>query len=463
MSEKYDLLIIGAGPGGYTAAIHAAQSGMSVALVEEREALGGTCANVGCIPSKALLHSTELYSDIASHGKKHGIIADNLHIDIKTLQERKDDVVNRLTKGVGTLMKHNKVTVLYGLGWIIDAHTVEIRSKQETTQVHCEKLLLATGSEVQGIPSIPFDGKNIISSDEALELRTIPKELVIIGAGVIGLELGSVWARLGSKVTLLEGMGEILPGWDKELARSARKEFEKQGLNFVLNARVSKAETQKKKVYLHTEDGGDAYVGDNVLVAVGRKPRLSGFNLESLDLAYTPGGRSLAVDENYQTSVENVYAIGDIIPGPMLAHKALEEAVVFIERINGVSSRLRQETIPNVVYTAPELASVGKTEEQLKEENIEYAKSKSLMSANGRSIAMDNTTGFVKVLASKANDRILGIHIFGPQASHLIAEAVSAMDFDSSSEDLRRIVHAHPTLSEVLKEASMGIIGKKVH
>lgn len=463
MAKEYDLTVMGAGPGGYVVAIQAAQAGMSVALIEKRKALGGTCANVGCIPSKALLHSTELYHDIVNNGAAHGITAEKLTIDIADLLNRKTKVVQKLTSGIETLMKHNKVDLYHGTGWIVEAHKLEVRNGKKKETLSCKKLVLAMGSEVQPIPGIPFDGTHIVGSDEAISFTDVPKELLIVGAGAIGLELGSVWARLGSRVTVLEGMAEILPGWDKELARTARKEFEKQGIRCVLDAKITEAFVKNKKVQLRAEQNDTVFTGDKLLIAVGRRPVLSGCNLEALQLELTANNRSIIVDENYQTSVKDVYAIGDIIPGPMLAHKASGDACVLIERMQGVAAKLRHETIPGVVYTAPELASVGKTEESLKKAGIAYAKGKSLMAANGRSISMGNTSGFVKVLADKKTDRVLGVHIIGPQASHLIAEAVLAMEFDGSSEDIGRITHAHPTLTEVLKEASLGVLGKKIH
>ncbi len=463
MAKKYDVIVVGAGPGGYVAAIRAAQAGMSVALIEKNKNLGGTCARVGCIPSKALLHSTELFYELKKNGATHGITASDLQMDVGVLLKQKDAVVTKLTSGVKTLMQHNKVEVYHGTGWILDAHTLEVRDGKKKETIGCKKLVLALGSEVQDIGSIPFDGTHIVSSDQAISFEKVPEDLLIVGAGAIGLELGSVWSRLGASVTILEGMADVLPGWDKELARNARKEFEKQGIKFVLNAKITKATVKNKKVEVHAEGNDEVFRGDKLLIAVGRRPTLTGCNLEALQLKRTENKRSIAVDENYETSVKDVYAIGDIVSGPMLAHKASEEASILIERMQGIPARLRYDVIPNIVYTTPELASVGKTEEALKAEGIEYAKSKSLMIANGRSISMHNTAGFVKVLADKKTDRILGVHMIGPQASHLIAEAVVSMEFDGSSEDIARSIHAHPTLTETIKEAAMGITGKKIH
>lgn len=464
MPEKYDIVILGSGPGGYVAAIRAAQLDMKVSLVEEKSSLGGTCMNIGCIPSKALLHASELFS-LMKESAQYGIISSEVKPNIKIMQDNKQKTIQTLGSGIEFLMKKNKITVYHGMGILTGSQEVTVHADKKTT-LKASRILLATGGKPQEIPGIPYDGKYIVSSTEALDFTSVPKRLLVIGGGAIGLEIGSIWSRLGSKVTILEGTAEVLPGWDPQIAKQARKLLESQGITFLLNAQAKSIKREKSSIKIAlANEKANALEADKVLLAVGRKPVHSFLdkNNNTLDFRFTNNGKQLEVNDDYQTNVPSIYAIGDLIPGPMLAHKASEEGIVAIERMNGIAARVNYSLIPKVVYTHPEIASVGLQESELKEKNIKYKKSEAKFSANGRALAMGNSAGRIKILADSNTDTVLGIHIIGPNASELANMAVVAMEFSASSEDLVRMVYAHPTLSEILKEASEGIEGHSIH
>ncbi len=469
MADKFDIVVIGGGPGGYVAAIRGAQLGLKVALVEKRKTLGGTCLNIGCIPSKALLDSTEFLHRISHQADIHGIRVATPKVDLKTMHARKDGVVEKLTGGVAGLMKANKITVYAGFGRLKDGNSVEVLEAPDakvTETLEATSIVLATGSVPQELPFLPFDGKDLVSSTEALGFPSVPKRLAVVGAGAIGLELGSVWSRLGAEVTVVEILPEILAGWDKQLAKSLRRELSKQGLTFELETKVTGVEKKKGGLVLKAQkkDGTEAgYEADKILVAVGRKPYFEGLNLEGIGIALEPEGRRISVDHQFRTSVPSVYAIGDVVKGPMLAHKAEEDGVAVAENIAGKAGHVDYRTVPNVVYTWPEVASVGSTEEALKAEGREYRAGTFPFGANGRALAMEETAGFVKVLADSATDEVLGVHILGPWASDLIGEAVTAMVFAGSAEDIARMSHPHPTLLEVVKEAALGVDSRALH
>ncbi|MCA9426672.1 MAG: dihydrolipoyl dehydrogenase [Candidatus Omnitrophica bacterium] len=456
MAEKktYDLIVIGAGPGGYVAAIKAAQLGMSVACIDKEKELGGTCLRVGCIPSKALLESSELYRETQSSFESHGIKTGKVGLNLEAMLERKDKVVGQLTRGVAGLFKKNGVEPYHGQAKILEAGKVEISAqgkKKET--IEAKRILIATGSVSASLPGVELDGDRVGTSTEALSYPEVPKHLVVIGAGYIGLELGSVWKRLGAKVTVLEYLDRILPGMDLEISKEAYKVFRKQGLEFSLKTKVTGVSVKKTKVTIEME-GKDSIDADRVLVAVGRKPNTEGLGLEKVGVALDNRGR-VEVDEDFQTNIEGIYAIGDVIRGPMLAHKAEEEGVACVEKMATGYGHVNYDAIPGVAYTHPEIASVGKTEEELKESGVSYKKGIFPFMANGRAQSLGDVEGKVKVLADADTDRILGVHIIGPRAGDLIAEAVAAIEFKASSEDMGRVVHAHPTLAEAFKEACL--------
>ncbi len=461
-SKSYDLIVIGSGPGGYVCAIRAAQLGMKVACVEKRETLGGTCLNVGCIPSKALLHSSEKFEEAGKHFEKIGIKASGITLDLKVMMAHKDSVVEANTKGIEFLFKKNKIDWLKGAGRITAKNTVAV----DGTAYNAKNIVIATGSDVVGLPGIVIDEDKIVSSTGALELDKVPTEMVVIGGGVIGLELGSVWQRLGSKVTVIEFMDQILPGMDGEIRKETQKVLKKQGIEFKLSTKVTSAKAGAKSVNLTLEhaDGGKGkkISADIVLVAVGRKAYTEGLGLEAIGVKTDDRGR-IQTDGHFKTNVEGVYAIGDVIAGPMLAHKAEDEGVVLAEMLDGQSGHIDYNLIPSVVYTWPEVASVGKTEEQLKEEGVSYKVGKFPFMANGRARAMNAMDGFVKILADAKTDRVLGCHILGAEAGTLIAEIVLGMEFGASSEDIARTCHAHPTLEEVIKEAALAVDGRPLH
>lgn len=466
--SSYDVVIIGAGPGGYVAAIRAGQLGLKTALIEKRQTLGGTCLNIGCIPSKALLDSSEFYARTKNEAEDHGIEVTSVKIDLAKMMARKEKVVSKLTGGVKMLMKSNGVDVYQGTGWLVDAGKVEVRDEggkaKETLET--KNLILANGSAPAELPFLQFDGEQVISSTEALSLKSVPKELLVVGAGAIGLEMASVWSRLGSTVTVVEIMPEILPGWDGQVAKSVRRELSKQGIDFQLETKVTGVKKNKKSLRLSAENkkGEEvSFSGERVLVAVGRRPYLEGCNLETLSLAFEEDGKHIKVNDRFETSVEGVFAIGDIVHGPMLAHKAEDEGVAVAEILAGKPGHVNYEVIPNVVYTWPEGASVGRTEEQLKEAGVEYAAGSFPFAANGRALAMDASGGFVKILAEAETDRVLGMHVVGPWASDLIAEGAAVMEFGGSAEDMARTCHAHPTLPEAVKEAALAVAGRAIH
>lgn len=467
MSETFDLVVIGGGPGGYVAAIRAAQLGMNVACVEKRGSLGGTCLNVGCIPSKALLNSSEKYEDANKHFKDHGIEVKGLSVNVATMMAHKDKIVGDLTKGIEGLFKKNKVTYLKGAGKILSASEVEVTDVENTSSVvKTARILIATGSEVMPLPGVEIDEERIVSSTGALELKEVPKKMVVIGAGVIGLEMGSVWRRLGADVTVVEFLDRVLPPMDGEVSKQFKRILDKQGMQFKLGTKVTAAKASKKGVTLTLEPaaGGaaDTLTADVVLVAIGRRPYVEGLGLDKAGVALDERGR-VAVNGNFETNIPGIYAIGDVIAGPMLAHKAEEDGVVCVERMQGQKSHIDYDLVPSVVYTHPEVAMVGKTEEQLKEAGIAYVAGKFPFMANSRARANDDIDGFVKVLSDKKTDQILGAHIIGPHAGALLAELVVAMEFSGSSEDIARTCHSHPDLNEAIKEACLAVLGRAVH
>jgi len=466
MSEQniFDLVVIGSGPGGYVAAIRGAQLGLTTALIEKEPHLGGTCLNVGCIPSKALLHSTEMYH-FAGHGAAaHGIDLSNLSISIQQLMEKKTKTVDQLRKGVQHLMKANKIEVYNGLASLAGTDTVVVRSQQTETTISAKHIVIATGSSTIELPFLPFDGETVVSSDQAIAFETVPEKLAVVGAGAIGLELGSVWARLGAQVDVIEFLPTIAPTFDKDVSKMAERLFKKQGLNFHLKTKVTGVKKVAGQTVLTAEKAGVALeiAADKILVAVGRKPFTDGLGLDTVGIETDEKGR-IIVDAHYKTSAGGVYAIGDVIPGPMLAHKAEEEAVACIERIAGQAGHVNYDVIPNVIYTDPEISSVGLTETAAKAQGIEFVSGKFNFAGNGRAIASDATDGFVKVTACKKTDKILGVQVIAKGASELIAAAVTHMEYGGSAEDLARTVHAHPTLSEAMKEAAMAVGGNAIH
>lgn len=458
MSEKFDLIVIGAGPGGYVAAIRAAQLGKRVACVEKRpgKALGGTCLNVGCIPSKALLDSSELF-DLAGHKfAKHGIKLDGVSLDLPAMMRRKDEVVKALTGGIAGLFKKYKVTPVYGAAKLVAPSKVEVAADGGPQTFEADNILLATGSEPTELPFLKFDGKRVVSSTEALAFDKVPEHLIVVGGGYIGLELGSVWKRLGSKVTVVEFLPRILPITDGEVAAAVQRILAKQGMEFHLGTKVTGATVSGDAVTVSAEANGEkkSFTGDRVLVAVGRRPHTAGLGLAEVGVTVDPKTGKVPVDSRFRTNVPGVYAIGDLIDGPMLAHKAMDEGVAFADSLAGPTPHLDYDLIPSAIYIWPEVASVGKTEEQVKESGKAYKVGKFPFAASGRARAMDETDGFVKVLTDAATDRILGVHVLGPRASDLVAEAVAVMGYAGSAEDIARLVHGHPTLTEAVGEAA---------
>ncbi len=461
MTTSFDIIIIGGGPGGYVCAIRAAQLGFSVACVEKRGALGGTCLNVGCIPSKALLDSSEKYEEATHHFADHGIKT-KVELDLKTMMARKDKVVVDLTKGIEGLFKKNKVTYITGAGQITKAGEVTV-GKDVYQAKH---IIIATGSDIMPLPGVAIDEDRIVSSTGALKLPEVPEHLVVIGGGVIGLEMGSVWKRLGSKVTVVEFLDKIGGGLDSEIAKLFQRTLEKQGFEFKLGTKVTGSTVKGKSVVLTMEPaaGGakEELKADRVLVAIGRKPYTEGLGLDKVGVKSDERGR-IVVDSHFQTNVPGIYAIGDVIAGPMLAHKAEDEGVVLAEMLAGQKPHIDYNLIPGVIYTWPEVAVVGKTEEQLKTEGVAYSVGKFPFMANSRGRAVGQVDGTVKLLADKRTDRVLGAHIIGPDAGTLIHEICIAMEFGGSSEDIARTCHAHPTLNEAVKEAALAALGRAVH
>ncbi len=463
--EAFDFAVIGAGPGGYVAAIRAAQLGLKTVLIEKNERLGGTCLNIGCIPSKALLESSEWFHN-ANHGfEAHGISAKDVAIDIKTMMNRKTEVVNTLTDGIGMLMKKNKVKVVRGTGTLKGQGKVEVDSADGKEEFEAKTIVLAMGSIPTELPFTKFDHDKIIDSTDALSMEKVPKKLIVIGAGAIGLEMGSVWARLGSEVTVVEMLPQIVPFADKQLAKMLQRSLQDLGITFNLEAKVTGAEVLKTKVKLSFEDkkGEQQTIeGDKVLVAVGRRPNPHTAGIKEAGVELDERG-FIKVDEHWQTNLEGVYAIGDLIHGPMLAHKAEDEGVAVAELVAGKPAHVNYDAIPNVVYTEPELAGVGKTEDECKKEGIKVKTGKFYFRGNGRALALGITDGLVKVVADAETDTLLGVGILGPRASELIAESVAVMEFHGSAEDIARTCHAHPTLSEAVKEAALAVDNRAIH
>ena len=459
----YQLVVIGSGPGGYVAAIRAAQLGLKVVIVEKDKTLGGTCLNVGCIPSKALLASTEHLHFARERFAAHGIIAKDIQVDLGAMMKRKLDVVGKLTSGVSYLMKKNKIEVVRGFGKLIDANTVEVTDDSGAKRtLKAQNIVLATGSVPIKLPFLKYDGKRVINSDQGIALTKVPKSMLVIGAGAIGLELGSVWRRLGSEVTVIEFLPRIAAvGFDPETSKILQRNLEKLGMKFELGTKIESAKVTDKGVELtgSNASGPVTYQADLVLVAVGRKPFTAGLDLDKAGVKLTERGR-IATNPHLQTNLPNIWALGDVIDGPMLAHKAHEEAVAVAERIAGKPGEVNYQIIPGVIYTAPEAASVGLTEEEAKEKKIEVSVGKFSFTANGRAIANDTPEGFVKIVADAKTDRVLGAHIVASNASELIAETVLLMEFGGSSEDLARTIHAHPTMSEAVKEAALAVDGR---
>jgi dihydrolipoamide dehydrogenase len=458
----YDLIVIGAGPGGYVCALRAAQLGMKVACVEKRDRLGGTCLNIGCIPSKALLQSSESFHEAEKGFAAHGIIIEGVRLDLERMHARKREVVDANTKGIEFLFKKNGVTWLKGFGRVSAPNTVEVDGKS----FRARHVVIASGSDSISLPGITIDEKRVVSSTGALELDAVPKHLVVIGGGVIGLELGSVWRRLGAEVTVVEFLDRLVPGIDGEVAKTFERTLGKQGLKFKLGHKVTGVEATETGAVVTVEKakGGAAETieADIVLVAIGRRAVSEGMGLQELGVSIDPKGR-VEVDEHYRTNIPGLYAIGDVISGPMLAHKAEEEGVALAEILAGQAGHVNYGVIPAVIYTWPEVAGIGKIEEDLKAEGVSYSVGKFPFSANGRARAMNSTDGFVKILADKKTDRLLGAHIIGPDAGTLIAELATALEFGASAEDVARVCHAHPTLNEAVKEAALAADGRALH
>lgn len=460
MVEQFDLIVIGAGPGGYVAAIRAAQLGLKVACVEREPVLGGTCLRVGCIPSKALLESSEKYHEARSSLARHGVRAEQVSLDLGAMMKRKTEIVSTLTRGIDGLFRKNNVTRFLGHGRLTGVGRVFVDGPQ-STELAATHILVATGSKPSSLGGVTLDGDRVGTSTEALAWPEVPGRLVVIGAGVIGLELGSVWRRLGSEVTVLEYLPRILPGMDSDLAAEMQKILARQGFRFVLGARVIGTTVAGQEVRVDIE-GQEPVVADRVLVATGRVPNTEGLGLEVAGIARDNRGR-IPVDEHFKTSVPGVYAIGDVIAGPMLAHKAEEEGIACVEGIVTGHGHVNYRAIPGIVYTNPEVASVGWTEDELKESGAGYRRGVFPFAANGRARCVDNISGFVKVLADQATDQVLGVHIVGPHAGDLIAECAVAMEFGATSEDIARSCHAHPTLAEAVKEAALAVDGRAIH
>lgn len=463
----YDLVVIGTGPGGYVCAIRAAQLGLKVAVVEKRKTHGGTCLNVGCIPSKALLHASEMFEEAGHTFEKLGVVVGTPKLDLKAMMAHKQETIDANVNGVGFLLKKNKIDAFHGTASIPAAGKVVVTAEDGKTQeLETKNIVIATGSESAPLPGVEIDEKTVVTSTGALEIGAVPKELVVVGAGVIGLEIGSVWSRLGAKVTVVEFLDRILPGMDGEVAKQFQRILEKQGFAFQLGSKVTKVDVAKKggaTVTVEPAAGGEARTlnADIVLVAIGRRPNTDGLGLDKAGVA-TERGR-VVIDDHFKTNVAGIYAIGDVVRGPMLAHKAEDEGVAVAEIIAGKHGHVNYDAIPGIVYTAPEVAAIGKTEEELKAAGVEYRIGKFPFTANGRARAMRHTDGFVKVLADAKTDRVLGCHIIGPHAGDLIAEVTVLMEFGGSAEDLARTCHAHPTLAEAVKEAALAVDKRPIH
>ncbi len=463
--EKFDVVIIGSGPGGYIAAIRAGQLGLKAALIEKEKELGGTCLNIGCIPSKALLTSSDHFTFVKKEAQKHGIVVDGAHVDLAKMQQRKDKVVKTFTGGVRALMKTNKVATFEGLGTITAPGKVSIKSsKGEQQEIETKNIVIATGSTPIELPFAKFDGKTIVSSTEALTFTEAPPKFLVIGAGAIGLELGSVWARLGSEVIILEFLPRIAVGFDLELSNLLQRSLTAQGITFHLEAKVSAVRIDNGRVIATASKGKEElkFDADKVLVSVGRRPFSEGLGAEKVGVEFDEKKR-IKIDKHFRTNIEGIYAIGDVIAGPMLAHKAEDEGIACIEIIAGKAGHINYDAIAGIIYTNPELAGVGLTEEQAKEKGLDYRVGKFPFRANSRALANEDVDGMVKFVADAKTDRILGAHILQHAASELIAEAVSVIEFGGSSEDLGRTCHSHPTLSEAVKEAALNVEKRALH
>ena len=466
--NKYDLVVIGSGPGGYVASIVASQKGMKVATIEKRERLGGTCLNVGCIPSKAMLHASEQYENtIKLNGMMEwGINCKDVSLDLTKLLKRKSNIVEDLTKGIGFLFGKNKISKFIGTARIISSKEIEINNNGKIEIINTDKVIIATGSEASVLPNIKIDEESIVTSTGALELKKVPKKLIVIGGGVIGLEMGTIWRRLGSEVEIIEFLPRILPGMDSEIAEKFMKILQKQGIKFKLNHSVETTKKVKNKVILtvkNVENGNSEELdADVVLVAVGRKPNTNGLGLDKLNLEMDKYG-FINTNDKFETSISDIYAIGDVIKGPMLAHKAEEDGVAAVEFINGEVGHVDYNLVPGIIYTSPEVAVIGQTEENLKDKGIEYNKGVFPMSANSRAKAIGHTDGMVKILSDKSTDKILGAHMIGHEAGTVIHELSVAMGFGASSEDVARICHGHPTVNEAIKEAALATYSKAIH
>jgi dihydrolipoamide dehydrogenase len=461
-SQKYDVVIIGSGPGGYVAAVRAAQLGMKVACIEREERLGGVCLNRGCIPSKALLDSSEYYHLAKEQFAVHGIKTGRVSLDLPAMMARKDQVVRELTENVRRLLEGHKIEIIHGTARLTGPDRVEIvpgDAGTNATDLQAGAIILATGGKPASVPGLEFDGEHLISSREALNLDSVPKHLGIVGGGYIGLELGSVWMRLGAKVTVIEMLPKIATTLDGQVGRKLQRVLKRQGMNFKMQTRVTAASISNNSVSvdLETKKGSDSLSCNRLLISVGRSPRTEGLGIEDLGIKTDPETGHLLVDESYRTSVSSIYAIGDLIAGPMLAHKASAEGIAAVECIAGKPGQVNYDAIPSVIYTWPEVASVGLTEEQVKDREIDYCTGTYPFSGAGRARCMGETEGFVKVIAHKKTDRILGVHIIGPRAADMIAECVLAVEFGASSEDIARTIHGHPTFAEALQEAAMAV------
>ena len=466
MDNNFDVIVIGGGPGGYVCAIRAAQLGLKTACVESRGTLGGTCLNVGCIPSKSLLNMSESYHKAHKEFQSQGIEFSDLKLNLDKMMSSKNKSVQTLTKGIEFLFKKNKVTYLKGKGVLFSENDVVVYEGEKKTSYKSKNIVLATGSAPSSLPGIEIDEQNIVSSTGALEFKEVPKNFAVIGGGVIGLEMGSVWSRLGSNVTVLEYLDHITPGMDKEVSSEFLKILTKQGIKFKLSSKVTAVTNKGNQVEVSFENNQtsqkEVLLVDKVLVAVGRKPYTEGLNLNKLGIKKDPQGR-IEVNEKLQSSIKNIYAIGDIIKGPMLAHKAEEEGIAVAEIIAGQAGHINYNTIPGVIYTSPEVAVIGKTEEELKKENINYKVGKFPFLANSRAKVNNEPDGFVKILAESKTDRVLGVHMIGPHTGDLIAEMGLAMEFGASAEDIARTCHAHPTYTEAVKEAALAIDKRAIH
>ena len=464
MSEKFDVTVIGGGPAGYVCAIRASQLGLKTACIESRGTLGGTCLNIGCIPSKSLLNLSEAFHQ-AKDFSKIGIETGDIKLNLSKMMKNKDKAVTILTKGVEFLFKKNKVTYFKGYGSILDKNKISIKSSDDEKIIETKNIVISTGSEAVSLPGVEFDEEKILSSTGALNIPKVPKKMLIIGAGYIGLEMGSVWSRLGSEVHVIEYLDHITPGLDKEISQEFMKILKKQKINFHLNTKVERISKTDMGVILETNDNQNKkqkFEGDVVLISVGRKPFTKSLNIENIGIQCDSKGR-VKVNEKFQTNINNIYAVGDVKDGPMLAHKAEEEGIAVAEIIAGQAGHVNYDLIPGVIYTTPEVAYVGKSEEDLKKINLSYKVGKFPFMANSRAKAVDKPEGFVKILADNKTDKVLGVHIIGPHAGEMIAEMSVAMEFGASSEDIARTCHAHPTFSEAIKEAALSVDKRQIH